>query len=337
MWMGVFVADRRRTPPIAIGFASKETSTSRAPGWEPDSWGYHGDDGHSFASQNTGKPYADIFGVGDTVGCLVNFRLNHALFTKNGRELRMLDPKRSPVTSLVGVLLVCQPYPAFVSSFAYYVSLAGIKYATNQRPAAIAFKDTPFKDVKGKLYPIVGLKKKEDHIMANFGQRPFMFDIDGYMKVRSHLTLGRFASKVLFSSVSGKAGSGDHTCSLQVQVNFHVKSCECRKDPVALQCSCTSTRIHPLNFPTSSILHCMPAPTSTLTSFTSSPSLNNHGAVIATLSQKVAAARCALDANPSFPRTEAAGNDRGGDPPRRHLQARARVVGDRPHPAAGKC
>lgn len=48
---------------------------------------------------------------------------------------------------------------------------------------AIAFKDVPFKDVKGKLYPIVGLKKKEDHIMANFGQRPFMFDIDGYMKV----------------------------------------------------------------------------------------------------------------------------------------------------------
>ncbi|KAK4033739.1 hypothetical protein C8A01DRAFT_49718 [Parachaetomium inaequale] len=126
--------DKIKTPPIAIGFASKETSTSRAPGWEPDSWGYHGDDGHSFASQNTGKPYADIFGVGDTVGCLVNFRLNHALFTKNGREL------------------------------------------------PIAFKDTPFKDVKGKLYPIVGLKKKEDHIMANFGQRPFMFDIDGYMK-----------------------------------------------------------------------------------------------------------------------------------------------------------
>ncbi|AEO55930.1 hypothetical protein MYCTH_2300271 [Thermothelomyces thermophilus ATCC 42464] len=126
--------DKIKTPQIAIGFASKDTSTSRAPGWEPDSWGYHGDDGHSFASQNVGKAYADTFGVGDTVGCLINFRLNHALFTKNGREL------------------------------------------------PIAFKDVPFKDVKGKLYPIVGLKKKEDHIMANFGQRPFMFDIDGYMK-----------------------------------------------------------------------------------------------------------------------------------------------------------
>ncbi|KAL2143086.1 hypothetical protein VTI28DRAFT_365 [Corynascus sepedonium] len=131
--------DKIKTPQIAIGFASKDTSTSRAPGWEPDSWGYHGDDGHSFASQNVGKAYADTFGVGDTVGCLINFRLNHALFTKNGREL------------------------------------------------PIAFKNVPFKDVKGKLYPIVGLKKKEDHIMANFGQRPFMFDIDGYMKRQQDL------------------------------------------------------------------------------------------------------------------------------------------------------
>ncbi|KAK3309108.1 uncharacterized protein B0T15DRAFT_491641 [Chaetomium strumarium] len=126
--------DNMKTPPIAIGFASKEASINRAPGWEPESWGYHGDDGNSFASQNVGKPYAEQFGAGDTVGCLVNFRLNHALFTKNGREL------------------------------------------------PIAFRDINFKEVKGKLYPIVGLKKKEDHIMANFGQRPFVFDIDGYMK-----------------------------------------------------------------------------------------------------------------------------------------------------------
>jgi len=32
-----------------------------------------------------------MFGVGDTVGCLVNFRLNQALFTKNGRDLGTLS------------------------------------------------------------------------------------------------------------------------------------------------------------------------------------------------------------------------------------------------------
>jgi len=98
--------DKIKTPQIAIGIAGKETSTSRAPGWEPDSWGYHGDDGHSFASQNVGKTYGDIFGVGDTVGCLVNFRLNHALFTKNGQELRMLEPEIFPVTYFVVLVSV---------------------------------------------------------------------------------------------------------------------------------------------------------------------------------------------------------------------------------------
>ena len=69
-----------------------------------------------------------------------------------------------------------------------------------------------FKDLKGKLYPIVGLKKKEDHIMANFGQRPFEFDIDGYMRVS--LLLGHRPCSLLFffsffsflhTLVSGKA------------------------------------------------------------------------------------------------------------------------------------
>lgn len=62
-------------------------SLQRAPGWEPESWGYHGDDGNCFAAQNVGKSYGPKFGPNDTVGCLVNFRLGHALFTKNGDDL----------------------------------------------------------------------------------------------------------------------------------------------------------------------------------------------------------------------------------------------------------
>ncbi|KAL2258188.1 hypothetical protein VTK26DRAFT_8617 [Humicola hyalothermophila] len=125
--------------PIGIGFASKDTSLARAPGWEPDSWAYHGDDGHCFAGHSSGKPYEKPFGAGDVVGCLVNFRLGHALFTRNGQEL------------------------------------------------PIAFRDIHFKDVKGKLYPVVGLKTKDDHILANFGQMPFQFDIDGYMKKQQEM------------------------------------------------------------------------------------------------------------------------------------------------------
>jgi hypothetical protein len=48
----------------------------------------------------------------------------------------------------------------------------------------VAFRDNTFRQSKGKFYPIVGLKKPGDHIFANFGQLPFHFDIDGYVRVR---------------------------------------------------------------------------------------------------------------------------------------------------------
>jgi Ran-binding protein 9/10 len=72
---------------IGIGFSGRSVALNRPPGWEPESWGYHGDDGHVFGGQNMGKPYGTKFGTGDTIGCLVNFRLGHVLFTKNGNEL----------------------------------------------------------------------------------------------------------------------------------------------------------------------------------------------------------------------------------------------------------
>ena len=41
-----------------------------------------------------------------------------------------------------------------------------------------------FRDIKGiKLYPSIGMKKPGVHIKVNFGQDPFMFDIDEAMRV----------------------------------------------------------------------------------------------------------------------------------------------------------
>ncbi|KAK4191225.1 hypothetical protein QBC35DRAFT_24861 [Podospora australis] len=135
----VIILNKKRSssddmPQIGVGFSSRSASLSRAPGWEPESWGYHGDDGHAFAAHSSGKPYGLKFGPGDNIGCLINFRLGHALFTRNGIELK------------------------------------------------VAFRDLDFKSLRGKVYPTVGLKKSGDHIRVNFGQLPFLFDIDGYMK-----------------------------------------------------------------------------------------------------------------------------------------------------------
>jgi Ran-binding protein 9/10 len=36
--------------------------------------------------------------------------------------------------------------------------------------------------MKGNLYPVVGMKRTGEHIRANFGQTPFVYDIDAMMK-----------------------------------------------------------------------------------------------------------------------------------------------------------
>lgn len=76
---------------------------TRLPGWEKDSWGYHGDDGHSFASERDGTPFGPRFTsmlisvskeialtcwiAGDVIGCGIDFSLYKAFYTKNGAML----------------------------------------------------------------------------------------------------------------------------------------------------------------------------------------------------------------------------------------------------------
>ncbi|KAI0024256.1 SPRY domain-containing protein [Xylariomycetidae sp. FL0641] len=120
---------RRDETTVCIGFVSKNANLSRPPGWEPDSYGYHGDDGDAYSGGNVGKRYKDTFGPMDVVGCGVNFRTGHVFFTKNGKS-----------------------------------------------------QGTAFRDIRGKFYPAVGMKKTGEHVRVNFGQAPFIFDIDKVMR-----------------------------------------------------------------------------------------------------------------------------------------------------------
>ena len=69
---------------IGVGFSSSKASLEKLPGWEPESWAWHGDDGKTFCCQSTGKHYGPKFTNGDIIGCGVNFATGCAFFTKNG-------------------------------------------------------------------------------------------------------------------------------------------------------------------------------------------------------------------------------------------------------------
>ncbi|KAF4996526.1 hypothetical protein FGRMN_4455 [Fusarium graminum] len=78
---------KRDDATIGIGFATKTATLSRPVGWEPEAWGYHGDDGRCFTGQNIGRHYGPLYNIGDVIGCGVNFKENNAFFTKNGVKI----------------------------------------------------------------------------------------------------------------------------------------------------------------------------------------------------------------------------------------------------------
>ncbi|KAI8997559.1 hypothetical protein BDB01DRAFT_771549 [Pilobolus umbonatus] len=91
---------------IGIGFCSATNSLDRLPGWDVGSWGYHGDDGHSFAGSGTGQNYGPCFSTGDIIGCGVNFGEHSAFYTKNGKYLGVAFSKidlSQPVYPAVGL------------------------------------------------------------------------------------------------------------------------------------------------------------------------------------------------------------------------------------------
>ncbi|KAI9235103.1 MAG: hypothetical protein BYD32DRAFT_384790 [Podila humilis] len=125
----VFIKSKGDKGYIGIGVCNSGVALDRLPGWEPQSWGYHGDDGNSFGGCGNGRPFGPVFTTGDTIGCGVNFRDMSLFYTKNG-----------------------------------------------------AYLGVAFRDLKGPLYPTVGMRTVGEIVEANFGQREFLFDIEEYVK-----------------------------------------------------------------------------------------------------------------------------------------------------------
>uniref|UniRef100_W8B2G5 Ran-binding proteins 9/10 n=1 Tax=Ceratitis capitata TaxID=7213 RepID=W8B2G5_CERCA len=89
---------------MGIGLTAQQFRMNRLPGWDKQSYGYHGDDGNSYASSNNGQSYGPTFTTGDIIGCCVNFVDNSCFYTKNGIDLgiafRDLPSKLYPTVGL---------------------------------------------------------------------------------------------------------------------------------------------------------------------------------------------------------------------------------------------
>ncbi|XP_072969696.1 ran-binding protein M homolog [Typha angustifolia] len=72
---------------VAIGFTMEQFKMRRQPGWEVNSYGYHGDDGYLYRGHGKGEAFGPTFTTGDTVGAGINYASQEIFFTKNGKPV----------------------------------------------------------------------------------------------------------------------------------------------------------------------------------------------------------------------------------------------------------
>ena len=65
----------------------------KQPGWNPGSFGLHGDDGAIFCQAGAGDAFADRFEPGDVIGCGVHWPSHEVFFSVNGRFIGFADTK----------------------------------------------------------------------------------------------------------------------------------------------------------------------------------------------------------------------------------------------------
>jgi ankyrin repeat protein len=78
----------------------------KQPGWDKDSYGYHGDDGGCFHNNGSGKAWGERFNLGDVIGCGINYEGSGEVFwTKNGKFLGVshIGPQAAQYWPAIGV------------------------------------------------------------------------------------------------------------------------------------------------------------------------------------------------------------------------------------------
>ncbi|GLT77566.1 hypothetical protein SLA2020_491360 [Shorea laevis] len=100
----IFVKDAGVKGQMGIGFTRENFKMRRQPGWETNSYGYHGDDGFLYRGQGKGEPFGPTFTTGDTVGGGINYAAQEFFFTKNGEIVgKLYNDLKGPLFPTVSV------------------------------------------------------------------------------------------------------------------------------------------------------------------------------------------------------------------------------------------
>ena len=179
----VTVISRGQKGYIGVGFSTRNVDLERLPGWNTESYGYHGDDGKAFASSGTGQAYGPRFTSGDVIGCGIDFVARRAFFVKNGQWLGYVFDLTSALRD-----------PATAGGAGQDPDLPPVQ--PGSRRERERERERKAKEAQGRLrfYPTIGLQTVGETVKVNFGQDKFVFDIESFVKVGSPLASSMAAS-----------------------------------------------------------------------------------------------------------------------------------------------
>jgi hypothetical protein len=164
---------------IGLGLCAGDVALERLPGWEKNSIGYHGDDGHIFRDSGVGSPYGPTYTTGDTVGCCWNCITGEVFFTKEGTRLKRAFRNVRPTRPRPGVELAQGNRSTSSSSSS---SASGGSGEPSTASAMVTATAQPWLSRYEGWYPVIGMRTVGEIVEANFGQKPFLFDIEAYVQ-----------------------------------------------------------------------------------------------------------------------------------------------------------
>lgn len=175
---------------LTLGLVSEDYPiNTKQPGWDTDSYGYHGDDGGCFHNNGAGKAWAERFNIGDVIGCGINFEgVGEIFWTKNGKFLGVshIGPRSDAYYPAIGVENNGAIFRVNFGKQPFQFSFVVPTLTWNRTPSQPEFKSTnPRLVAMPEVNEILALPDR----LAALSSKVYLFNMKT-KKWRTHSTIG---------------------------------------------------------------------------------------------------------------------------------------------------